>query len=53
MKIEMTKKKTTKNTVVYSAEGTAIPTLYIQKSGLDGEPETIQVEIKVLEGDLK
>ena len=49
MTVEMTYKKSTKNTYVFVAEGTAIPTLYIQKSEFDEQPKTISVEVTVLD----
>ena len=46
MKINMTLKKSTKNTHVYEAEGTAIPSVYIQKNELpESPPKTITIEV--------
>jgi len=46
MKINMTLKKSTKNTHVYEASSTAIPSLYIQHNELPKEPpKTIIVEV--------
>ena len=46
MKINMTLNKSTKNTHVYEAIGTAIPSLYIQKHELpEPPPKTITVTV--------
>lgn len=44
--INTTLKKSTKNTHVYEAEGTAIPSVYIQKNELpDPPPKTITLTL--------
>ena len=48
MQIEMTYKKSTKNTYVFVAEGTEVPTLYIQKSAFAEQPAKILVTVEVL-----
>jgi len=47
--IEMTFSKATKNTYVFTAPGTAVPTLYIQKSEFTEQPKKIAVTIEVVE----
>lgn len=53
MQIEMTYKKSTKNTYVFEAKDTAIPTLYIQKAEFEKQPKTILVSVQVLENDFE
>lgn len=48
MQIEMTYVKSTKNTHVYAAAGTAIPQLYIQKDELEAKPAKIRVTVEAL-----
>lgn len=48
IKVKMTYEKSTKNTHVYKADGeqASIPTLYIKKTGFDGEmPDKIEVTV--------
>ena len=53
MQIEMTYKKSTKNTYVFEATGTAIPTLYIQKNEFEKQPSRIVVTVKAVENDFE
>ena len=47
MQIEMNYKKATKNTYVFEATGTEVPTLYINKSAFEDQPKKIIVSIEV------
>lgn len=49
MRVKMTFKKATKNTYVFEASGTAIPTLYIQKLAFEKQPKVIYVNVEVSE----
>lgn len=45
----MTYKKSTKNTYVFEANGSAVPTLYVQKSEFEKQPWKIVVTVEVEE----
>ena len=49
MKVKMVFKKSTKNTYVFEAPGTAIPTLYIQKLSFEKQPKEIYVNVEVVD----
>jgi hypothetical protein len=49
MRVKMTFKKATKNTYVFEANGTCVPTLYIQKLAFEKQPKVIFVNIEVVE----
>ena len=47
MKIKMQYKKSTKNTYVFEAQDSEVPSLYIKKTAFDKQPASITVTIEV------